>query len=445
MPLFLFIAHGMSENRISIKMDSEISVNKQTREAFSSPIPGLEFSKMRMFTGGRHLFRRSWVAAPGSVKSIDGLGPVFNRNSCSGCHVKDGKGRPPKLGEELKSMVLKLARVRNNKSSPDPNYGIQLNDKAILGVPYEGKVEITYDSKKIKYLEGKEIFLSKPNYLPKKLSFGPLHENTILAGRIAPAVFGLGLIEAIDAESIKKNADPSDKNKDGISGRYNIVWDEVSKTHMLGRFGWKASKGSLLHQIVGAAHEDMGLTSNFFPTQNCLKIQKKCKEQISGGEPEISTKQIDRLLLYLRTLAPPRQRNIENKNILKGENLFYELGCHKCHSPTFKTSKQANIPELANKTIKPYSDFLLHDMGEELADHVPVFKASGKEWRTPPLWGIGLIEIVNKHTRFLHDGRAKSLEEAILWHGGEGKNSKNLFIKLGKEERELLLGFLKSL
>ena len=444
-PLLIFIDNCKSEDNLARKMDSNISVKKQTRESFSSPIPALKLTKMRLFTGGRHLFRRTWITAPGSVKNIDGLGPVFNRNSCSGCHVKDGRGRPPRESEELRSMVFKLGLIRNNKSHPDPNYGIQLNDKAILGVPFEGKIEVTYNLKKVTYSDGKEVFISQPIYLPKKLSFGPLDKNTAISGRVAPAVFGLGLIEAIDEETLKNNADPEDKNKDGISGKYNMVWDEPSKIKMIGRFGWKASRGSLLHQIVGAAHEDMGLTSYIFPKQNCLSIQKKCLKQPNGGDPELSKKQINRLLLYIQTLASPRQRNSEDKNILKGENLFRSIGCEGCHTSTFKTSEHPNHPELSNKIIKPYSDFLLHDMGENLADHMPSFKASGSEWRTAPLWGIGLVEIVNKHTRFLHDGRAKSLEEAILWHGGEGKKSKELFIKLDKEERKLLLDFIKSL
>ena len=445
LPLLIYINNGKTDENISPKMDNEISIKKQTRESFSAPIPSLELSKMRMFTGGRHLFRRAWITAPGSVKSIDGLGPIFNRNSCSGCHVKDGRGKPPERGEELRSMVFKLALVKDNKAYPDPNYGVQLNDKAILGVPYEGKVEITYSLKKFTYPDGQVILLSEPIYLPKHLSFGPFNEKTKMSPRVAPSVFGLGLIEAIDSKTIKKNADPDDKNKDGISGKPNIVWDEPTKTNKIGRFGWKASRGSLLHQILGAAHEDIGLSSKVFPHQNCLSKQKKCREQPTGGETEITEKQVDKLLLYMQTLAVPRQRNSRDKSILKGESLFQSIGCQKCHISTFKTGNNASHKELENRIIKPYSDFLLHDLGDNLADHLPDFEASGKEWRTAPLWGIGLVKTVNKHTRFLHDGRAKSIEEAILWHGGEAKKSKERFTKLEKEERKLLLDFINSL
>ena len=441
----LLLSHGNSNEQEFSKMDIEISVKKETREAFSAPIPNLDLKKMRLFTGGRHLFRRAWVTAPGSVQSIDGLGPVFNRNSCSGCHVKDGRGKPPERGKELKSMVFKLAKIEDNSVFPDPNYGIQLNDKAILGIQYEGKIEIQYLDQEFVYQDKEIINLSKPVYKINKLSFGPLDKNTKISARVAPAVFGLGLIEAITEEDIKKHADPDDENKDGISGKYNIVLDPQSKLKVLGRFGWKASKGSLLNQIVGAAHEDMGLSSKYFPEQNCMTIQKKCADSITGGTSELTEKQIKRLLLYMQALAVPRQRNTQDKDTRRGEELFKSIGCESCHISTFVTGKHENHEELSFKKIKPYSDFLLHDMGKNLADEVPSAEAEGNEWRTPPLWGLGLIKIVNKHTRLLHDGRAKSIEEAILWHGGEAKKSRNLFANLNAKKRKLIIKFLNSL
>ena len=442
---FTFISSALSEES-SFTMDKEISVKRETREAFSAPIPNLSLSKMRFFTGGRHLFRRSWTPAPSSVKSLDGLGPVFNRVSCSGCHVKDGRGSPPPEGtDKFRSMVIKLGIIDNNALKPDPKYGFQLNDKSILGVPYEGKAKIHYDSKTIAFKDGSIIKLAKPKYSFFSLSFGKLNKNTKFSGRVAPAVFGLGLIEAIKEQDLLQNADPEDKNQDGISGRAHKIIDIVTNTEKIGKFGWKATRASLLHHISGAAFQDMGLTSSFFTKQNCMEIQIKCKEQINGGTPEISKKQMERLLIYMQTLAPPKQRGLKNDAIIKGNNLFLKIGCSNCHTPVYKTGEHKGHPELSNKIIKPYSDFLLHDMGPELDDGLIEGAALSSEWKTPPLWGIGLIKVVNRHTRFLHDGRARSIEEAILWHGGEAKASRNNYLKLKQNERNYILKFLNSL
>ena len=309
-------------------MDLEISVKRETRESFSAPIPALELSKMRLFTGGRHLFRRSWTPAPSSVKSLDGLGPVFNRVSCSGCHVKDGRGRPPTKDNKFKSMVIKLSIKDKDKIFPDPNYGFQLNDKSILGVPYEGKAKITYNLKTVYFKDKKSVELSVPNYSFSSLSFGPLHKNTKYSGRVAPAVFGLGLIEAIKKEDILENADPQDINNDNISGRVHLVLDVPSQKNVVGRFGWKATRGTLLHHVTGAASEDMGITSFIFPKQNCMPIQIDCANQIAGGKEEISKVQIHRLVVYMQTLAPPRQRNVQNKEVIEGNILFNNIGCN---------------------------------------------------------------------------------------------------------------------
>ena len=276
------------------------------------------------------------------------------------------------------------------------------------------------------------------------LFFGP---NRVLPLWVADMDFRCSdpVIEAIKEEDILKNADPKDIDKDGISGRAHEITDVPSKNIMIGKFGWKATRASLLHHITGAASQDMGLTSNIFPETNCTQIQKACLEQIDGGDPEISDAQIERLLVYMQTLAPPRQRKAKEENIIQGQNLFKKIGCENCHTASYVTGKHPNHPELSNRIIKPYSDFLLHDMGNGLDDEVGEGKAKSYEWKTPPLWGIGLVKIVNKHTRFLHDGRAKSIEEAILWHEGEGLRAKNNYMSLSLKNRKKLLGFLNSL
>ena len=444
--MFLFVfTKKISSKEYLLPMDAEISVKKETREAFSAPIPSLSLSKMRLFTGGRHLFRRSWTTAPSSVKSLDGLGPVFNRVSCSGCHVKDGRGRPPKNGNKFRSMVIKLSLTYNNEILPDPNYGFQLNDKSILGVPYEGKAKINYSKKIVYFADKSEAQLSVPHYSFHSLSFGPLDPKTKYSGRVAPTTFGLGLIEAIKQEDIFNNEDPLDKNKDGISGRAHVINDLPSQKKIIGKFGWKATRGTLLHQITGAASQDMGLTSTIFPKQNCMNIQKVCSDQINGGEPEISDEQLHMLQVYMQTLAAPRQRNPQDREIIDGNNLFTNIGCENCHISTYRTGKHKDHKELSNRIIKPYSDFLLHDMGPGLDDGVAEGSAKSSEWKTSPLWGIGLVKTVNKHTRFLHDGRAGSIEEAILWHEGESLHAKKNYINLSAEERSKILKFLNSL
>ena len=443
--VLLFLTNTLNSKEPLPLMDTEISVNRETRESFAAPIPSLSLKKMRQFTGGRHLFRRTWTPAPSSVKSLDGLGPVFNRVSCSGCHVKDGRGRPPEEGSKFRSMVIKLSMNKNNKVLPDPNYGYQLNDKAILGVPYEGKATISYSQREVFYKDKSKAELSVPHYHFHSLSFGPLNTNTNYSGRVAPAVFGLGLIEAIKQEDIIKNQDILDTNNDGISGKASFIIDVPSNKKVLGRFGWKATRGTLLHHIAGAASEDMGLTSSIFPKLNCMHIQKECSKQINGGTPEISQKQINMLQVYMQTLAVPRQRDVNDKEVIAGSNLFKKIGCENCHVSTYITGKHKDHEELSNRVIKPYSDFLLHNMGPELDDGLQEGKVKSREWKTPPLWGIGLVKVVNRHTRFLHDGRAKSIEEAILWHGGEGLGSKEKFLSLGAKERRKILKFLSSL
>jgi CxxC motif-containing protein (DUF1111 family) len=253
------------------------------------------------------------------------------------------------------------------------------------------------------------------------------------------------LIEAIKQEDIIKNQDILDTNNDGISGKANFIIDVPSNKKVLGRFGWKATRGTLLHHIAGAASEDMGLTSSIFPKLNCMHIQKECSKQINGGTPEISQKQINMLQVYMQTLAVPRQRDVNDKEVIAGSNLFKKIGCENCHVSTYITGKHKDHEELSNRVIKPYSDFLLHNMGPELDDGLQEGKVKSREWKTPPLWGIGLVKVVNRHTRFLHDGRAKSIEEAILWHGGEGLGSKEKFLSLSAKERRKILKFLSSL
>jgi len=420
-----------------------------TREAFSAPLANLDSTRLRAFAFGRHLFRRNWVTAPASVESMDGLGPTFNRVSCSGCHLKDGRGQPPKTtNEPMKAMVVRLSIPGvDSKGGPAPHpvYGSQLQNNAILGVPKEGRATISYLEVEGAFLDGKTYSLREPIYEFGELGYGPLGDDTLYSPRVAPATHGLGLIEAIAAEAIEANADPQDQDGNGVSGRVNRVWDAVEKHIAIGRFGWKANVPSLHQQVASAAAGDMGITTSIFPTQNCPSVQDACLSAPGGGTPELDDQRLERLVLYARSLAVPARRNIDDPTVRRGEALFAFAGCDECHKPNFQTGEDTALPELANQNIYPYTDLLLHDMGAGLADGRPDYEASGREWRTPPLWGIGLVYRVNLHRFFLHDGRARGLMEAILWHDGEAKIAREEVRAMRKSDREALIAFLRSL
>jgi CxxC motif-containing protein (DUF1111 family) len=272
-----------------------------------------------------------------------------------------------------------------------------------------------------------------------------MHPATLFSARIAPPVIGLGLLEAIPEADLLAHADPEDADGDGISGRANRVWDRRNDTTAMGRFGWKAGQPSLRQQNAEAFANDMGLTSHLVPTDSCSPAQHDCLAMPNGGDAEVSDSILDNVTFYTRNLAVPARRNVDDKQVLAGKSLFFQANCQGCHVAVFTTGAEAAEPELANQTIRPYTDLLLHDMGPGLADGRPEFLANGQEWRTPPLWGIGLTEAVNGHTQFLHDGRARNLMEAILWHEGEAAQSRDAVLAFDASQRAALLAFLNSL
>ena len=428
----------------------------ENREAFSIPLANLDASLVRPFAFARHLFRKRWGAGHSvdnqkvsTVGITDGLGPTFNRSSCSGCHLKDGRGHPPRTPDEpMKAMVIRLSIPGvdiNGGPLPHPEYGTQLQNNAIGEIPEEGRAVIQYEEIQGFFADGKPYSLRAPIYEFSEMSYGPIDENVLYSPRVAPAMYGLGLLEAIPESSIKAQSDPEDLDGDGISGRPNWVWDPVTQTRAIGRFGWKANVANLHQQVASAAIGDMGITTSVFPDQNCLPAQTACLSEMPTSSPELDDVRLATLIMYSRSLAVPAKRDIDKPVVRKGEKLFMEAGCASCHTPNSKTSSTAAIPALANQDITPYTDLLLHDMGEGLADGRPDFEATGREWRTAPLWGIGLVHHVNLHRFFLHDGRARGLEEAILWHGGEAESSRDIFLSMVAEDRTALLAFLKSL
>ncbi len=415
--------------------------------AFGLQASNLKGDNSLFFFTGNSLFNQNWVTAPASTTARDGLGPFFNARACSTCHFRDGRGRAPEvIGEINHGLLLRLSTpgvTSTGASNSDPIYGGQLQDQSILNTTTEGTFDVTYTSLVVNYSDGKSINLRKPTYSIKNLTYGSLASNIQISPRVAQQMPGLGLLEAIPQNTILGYADENDTNGDGISGKPNYVWNVEKQASSLGRFGWKANQPTIRQQVAGAFAGDLGITSSLFPDENCPD-GVDCNQITNGGTPEIPDDKLGRVTLYSSTLGVPARRNHDNQGILEGKVLFNSVSCAACHIPKMKTGSHT-IPALENQTIRPYTDLLLHDMGDDLADNAPDFKATGNEWRTPPLWGIGLIETVNGHTNLLHDGRARNIEEAILWHGGEAENSKLEFMNLSLTERKKVLDFIKSL
>ena len=437
---------------------------KINRDIFSQSSANLTFEQERDFKLGNALFRKLWTSSPSSTQASDGLGPLFNARSCQSCHLKDGRGHPPLGDGDATSMFLRLARAPATAKEraavedylavnmPDPVYGEQLQDLAVPGLKAEGHVRVDYEEVPVTLAGGEVVSLRKPTYSVDDLGYGPLDPATTLSPRVAQPMIGLGLVEAIEPADILAHADPEDVDDDGISGRPQLRRMEEGAAPVLGRFGWKAQNPTIRIQSANAFAGDIGISSPDVPKSHgdCTENEADCLAMPVGvqkrlGDTEAPDPVLDLVTFYSQNLAVPARRDVDDPQVLRGKELFYGLGCTSCHTPKFVTSRKAGIAQHAFQLIWPYSDFLLHDMGEGLADGQPVGVASGTEWRTPPLWGIGLTETVNGHTFFLHDGRARDLTEAILWHGGEAQRSRDAFAAMEKADREALIHFLESL
>ena len=440
------------------------SRKRPNQDAFSQSSANITFEEEATFKLGNALFRKVWVSAPSSTQASDGLGPLFNARACQSCHLKDGRGHPPEGAADATSMFFRLAREAytdeekaartdgNALNFPDPIYGTQLQDLAVPGLSGEGRMKITYSEEPVELADGTIVSLRRPRYEIADLAYGPLAGDTTWSPRVTPQMIGLGLVEQIHPADILALADPDDRNGDGISGRTNVVRDVSTKALALGRFGWKAQTPSIRQQTADAFAGDIGISTPEVPRPfgDCTTAEKKCLEMPTGVQPRLGDTEapppvMDLVTFYSENLAVPARRDIKKPDVLAGKKLFYETGCAGCHTPKFVTRRDAPNKAQAFQLIWPYSDFLLHDMGEGLADGQQVGDASGSEWRTPPLWGIGLTERVSGHTFFLHDGRARNLAEAILWHGGEAQKARDGFAALPAVDREALITFLESL
>ncbi|WP_425292849.1 di-heme oxidoredictase family protein [Halomonas caseinilytica] len=429
------------------------TVQQFDHNAFSLPLDTMPMTRRLDFSVGNSFFRNPWVEAPASTAARDGLGPLLNTNSCQGCHIKDGRGHPPSGDERAVSLFLRLSLPPESVDdetltrfgvAPVPGYGRQLQTAAISGADPEGDMQLHYTKRDVRLDDGEVVTLREPHYAIGSPAYGPLPDDLQISPRVAPPMIGLGLLEALPAEALIAAADPDDTDGDGISGRVNRVWDERRGDTVIGRFGWKAGEPSIEQQSLHAFAGDMGLTSNLVPVTDCMPSQA-CDRFPDGGTPEVSDRIARFVTFYAGSLAVPARRDMDDPRVLAGAETFNEIGCASCHTPRHETPPDTERAALADQTIWPYSDLLLHDMGEALADGRPEFDASGSEWRTPPLWGIGLAREVNPRAGFLHDGRARTLEEAILWHGGEAEASADTYRDLPAERRDGLIRFLESL
>ena len=437
------------------------------RNAFSHPAGNLSFAERADFNIGNAVFRRLWVTAPASTTASDGLGPLYNSRACQSCHLRDGRGHPPAANfpdDTAESMLLRFSVPPSTDAErallaegwvnalPDPTYGGQLQDLGIGGHAGEGRIHTVWEEIPVELNGGETASLRQPTYTVTDLAYGRLSEDVMMSVRIAPPMIGLGLLEAIPEDRILALADPDDADGDGISGRPNFVWSVADEALMLGRFGWKANEPTLDQQNSHAFAGDVGLSSPLAPTPwgDCTEAQTACRQAIHGDPDanpgvEVSGALMERLLFYVQHLAVPVRREVDDPQVLAGRDLFYQTGCVSCHVSRHLTDDNAATPALSRQLIWPYTDLLLHDMGPGLADDRPDGQATGQEWRTPPLWGIGLTEAVNGHTFFLHDGRARNLTEAILWHGGEAQAQRDAFAAMTPDERAALIAFLNSL
>lgn len=443
-----------------------LSVADASEHAYTHPAVGLDAKQTELFALGHTMFTTRW-AFFWFENAAFGRGPTSNAQACTTCHTNNGRGLV--TGTPPLPSVAAAGEARDHHITvpfePAPNhvvrvslpgqdahggplplkqYGDQLQIFGVSGVvPPEAGFDIDWREHDVSLADGERVNLRRPLLRIRDLGYGPLGEGAMAGLRLAPPLVGLGLLEAVPEETILAFA--AREPVDGIRGKANRVWDEAQRKVMLGRFGLKANHGSLREQVAIAFLNDIGLSSPVYPDQNCPAMSQTCRDQMVAGKPEITELRLKGTELYVRALAVPMRRNVSDPRVQRGEHLFTEARCAVCHVPEMKTGPFPALPPLAHQTIRPFTDLLLHDMGDDLADGRPDYLASGREWRTPPLWGIGLSKTVNGAANYLHDGRARTLAEAILWHGGEGTVSREAFAKMPREDRDALVAFLESL
>ncbi len=456
--ILLCLAGVVAAEEAGTSADNGFTVARADQEAYTQPASVLNYREGEIFLLGRSHFKRRWIA-PITFNGEWGLGPTFIQTRCSECHINNGRGGPPPAsGEQLSTMLVRLSLPGTDEHGgplPDPNYGDQFQNNALQAqevdlryahevVPAEAALYLDWEERNVTLPDGEQVSLRKPTLRIEKLAFGPLGEGAMTSLRNTPPVFGLGLLEAVPEETVLKLAE--EQKKSGLNGRPNYVWDAVNKRTALGRFGWKANTPNLMQQTAAAFLGDIGVTSRLFRVQNCPPVQHACQIQDPANDPEVIDADMVDFELWLRGLAVPAPRNKNDPVVRRGEALFSQAACAACHVPELKTGPTyPAFPKLANRTLRAYTDLLLHDMGEDLADGRPDFKAGPRDWRTTPLWGLGLSATVNGNSALMHDGRARNVMEAILWHGGEASAARDTFAKMPKADRDALIKYVEAI
>ena len=426
---------GCGDNREQPEVDESrqggaTTVDDRTTTAFAHGAQNLTVDQRMLFQLAASPFDFHWP--------IPVLGPLFNADACLDCHGGNGRGLSQIGNGALQSEALvRVSLVDGTPGAmpdvpggdlPVPGLGLQLQDHATVGVS-EVIVTQSWIEHPEMYGDGEVVMLREPRLDIRRTDGSSLGPDVRTSYRQALGVFGLGLLEAVPDAALLAHADPDDADGDGISGRANLVWDSVHQTMALGRFGHKATVATLREQTAGAFANDIGLSSKLLPE--------------SDGRRDVSDDQFEQTVFFVSVIGVPvaAPRNAAART---GRMLFDDFGCAACHVPTLVTGDAA-IPQLSRQTIHPYTDLLLHDVGDLLTDARRDFLAEGVEWRTPPLWGIGVVQLVQPGTTFLHDGRARTLAEAILWHGGEAELAREAFRTASKQQRDALIAFLETL
>lgn len=462
----------------------DATISKTQSDAFSEHSDNMtDVESVKIFNLGDDFFNNPWVEGSASTSSRDGLGGLFNNNACQDCHIRDGRGHAPvdENDTDFDSILFRTAKsiisfdqedqmLQSLQANvPDRYFGGQLQQHGITGVAPEVNLSVSYQTESVSFADGTVYNLRKPIWAISSYSADNAFEaDTVFSARVAPPMIGLGLLALVSESDIVNQEDVNDADADGISGKANRVWSVNNQTTDLGRFGWKAGQPSLLEQSAGAFVNDMGLTNRLHPTETCTQTQDECINAPNGNgdstsdyDYEVSDTVLDAIAFYSSHLAVPERRDAYSDQVQAGKALFMQAGCQACHTESYTTMSDLDKPELSNQVIFPYTDMLLHDMGPDLADFTVnadtssnasasadmlyEFLATATEWRTPPLWGLGLTKTVDPEATFLHDGRAETIMEAVLWHGGEAESAKQKVLQFSRDERDDLLAFLNDL
>jgi CxxC motif-containing protein (DUF1111 family) len=436
-----------AELPIAARSGGDFTVADESELAYTLPGPLPDAQQAQLFANGRQEFHQRWVVIPSSGGKW-GRGPVSNAEICTDCHVNNGRGHAPDSPlESIASMVVRLSvpgEGEHGGPRVHPNYGEQLQNQGELGrVKAEGDARVEWLDREEQLADGTRVLLRAPRLTIANLNFGPLGADVLTSLRIAPPVFGSGLLDAVPESQILESA--RRQQALGVNGRPNYVWDTEKQATVIGRFGWKASQSTLKQQDAAAFLNDMGVTTRVFMRNNCTDVQIACQKSPSAMIPEQADRPFSELVFYTRALAVPARRRADDAIVIRGEQIFAEARCAACHLGEMQTGDYPELPGLGHQVIHAYTDLLVHDMGDGLADGRPDFAAGPRDWRTPPLWGLGLSRVVNGNAALLHDGRARNVTEAVMWHGGEAQSAREAFRTLPAPDREALLAFLNSL